>query len=358
MGLVIICVALLFPVLIIGWIIWWSKRKARRKEAENEKARTGGFAARARIVDLRQADTQRSGEFTLFKLLLEISPAESASEPFSTTVVWEIEASALSAMQTGVVIPVKVDKNNLRRIFPDLTGARYSETYQHVYLGIKNDFEVEQIIAAAQIAPQAAKPNTIYRKRSKTKIFGLPLWEVAFNLIGKKGNVRYQRLAKARAIVAIGDSATGIVAIGSFAKGIVAVGQTALGVFAFGAGTFGIFAIGLMSVGLFSIGALSVGFIGFGAIVLSYISAGFLTISRYTFNLDGRSSEIIPYYNILKNLSGLNDEGMKMIVEYGVAAIVVASFAFFILWFIINSILVRKLQPNDNQLESPRRMNL
>lgn len=350
-AVVILGGAFLFIFLLLGWIIWWNKRASQQTQERSRQGFDSIFSARAGIVELRRAEVQRSDKFTLFKVLFEIMPADS-QPAFSAVAVLEVEPSAISTMLPNIVLPVRVDRQNLRHVFPEIPGVRYSETYQHASLGIENDFQPEQTIIAAQIAPQAPKENTIYRKRSKVRIFGLPLWEVAFNLINKSGRVRYVRMAKARAIIAVGDSATGIVAIGSFAKGIVAVGQTSLGVFAFGTGTFGVFAVGLMSIGLFSAGILSGGFISFGAIVLSYISVGFLTISRYTFNLDGKSHELFSFYNILKNLSGLNDAGMKTLAETGFALLLVSSFSFLILWFIVKAILVRKLQPNDNRRES------
>ena len=351
----IVVAALLIFVLFCVVLNLWAKRRDNRREAERAAKLAQGVTARARIFDRRRAGVQRSDDFTLFRVLLEIFPAD--SPPFSTAVVWEIEPPALAAIEPGVVLPVRFHQNNMREIHPELAGARYSDEYQHAHLGIENDLPpVQNLSAAGQIAPPAPKENTIYRRRSRIRVFGLPLWEVAFNLIRKKGNTQYApRNAKARAVFAVGDSATGIVAIGSFARGIVAVGQFGIGLVTFGTGGVGVVSIGIMSFGLLTFGAIAAGLISFGAISAGLVTVGFLTISRYAFSLDGRSGELMPFYNILKNASGLNDAGMRMIVEYGLTATVIISFAFFFLWMIANAVLVKYLEPNDNRLDSPRR---
>ena len=116
----------------------------------------------------------------------------------------------------------------------------------------EEEYEPEKIIAASpQLPPQAPLKNTIYRKRSKTVLFGLPLWEAAFNLINKKGRMRFVKSAKARAIIAVGDFATCVIAIGGTTKGLISIGQ-----FSFGLVSFGICSIGLLSVGVFGLGLL------------------------------------------------------------------------------------------------------
>ena len=350
----IVIAALLLFVLFCVALNLWAKRREEKRNAERERKLAEGITARARIVDLRRSDARRL-DFTLFRVLLEITPAD--LEPFSTAVVWEIEPSAMSAMQPGVVVPVRFHRSNMREIHPSLAGARYSDQYQFAKLFIENDIDAPSVIAAERLAPPAPKENMIYRRRSRVRIFGLPLWEIAFNLIRRKGNLQYApRNAQARAVIAIGDSAVGFVAIGGFARGVIACGHFAVGLVAGGSGAFGVFGIGLMSFGVFACGALSAGFLSLGAITAGFASVGWLTIARYAFSRSSPDSdELLPFYNIFKNLTGLSDAAIRTLVEYGATAMIVTAFAFFIGWFILRALLDKYLEPNDNRLDSPRR---
>ena len=53
-----------------------------------------------------------------------------------------------------------------------------------------------------------------YRLESKTKIFGLPLYSIAFGGDPEKN----EKFDRAKGIIAIGDIATGIFAVGIFTR--------------------------------------------------------------------------------------------------------------------------------------------
>ncbi len=61
------------------------------------------------------------------------------------------------------------------------------------------------------------------RKRSSVEVAGLPLWAVALGPDPEKGELR----GHAKAIIAVGDMATGVVAVGGLARGVVALGGLA-----------------------------------------------------------------------------------------------------------------------------------
>lgn len=77
------------------------------------------------------------------------------------------------------------------------------------------------------------------RKRSEAEILGLPLWEIATGPDPEKGEIR----GHAKAIIAIGDIATGFLAIGGAAAGGIAMGGGAAGYYAFGGGAYGEFVV-------------------------------------------------------------------------------------------------------------------
>ena len=93
------------------------------------------------------------------------------------------------------------------------------------------------------------------RRRAETGMFGLPWYEVALGPNPELG----ERRGHARAIVAIGDMATGVIAIGGMARGVVAVGGLAVGGLAIGGCAIGLVAIGGAAIGYYAIGGGAIG---------------------------------------------------------------------------------------------------
>jgi hypothetical protein len=127
LGLISLIVGLApFIIILIVVIFRGGKPVAPKLNGELLAARESGFAARARIVDFRRATHQSRADFPIFKLLLEVFPNDSSQQSFSTGVVWEVEPEAIDAIRHENVIPVTVNRKNLRCIFPAIPGAHYS----------------------------------------------------------------------------------------------------------------------------------------------------------------------------------------------------------------------------------------
>jgi hypothetical protein len=129
----------------------------------------------------------------------------------------------------------------------------------------------------------ARKPMSVLnppsiRKRSHTKIAGLPLFEIAF------GPKRGEAHGHAKALIAIGDQATGLLAIGGLAQGVVAVGGLSEGLIAVGGCTLGLFAaVGGVAVGAFAMGGVALGAVTRGGVAIGGVSAkGREAVSPYT----------------------------------------------------------------------------
>src|SRR5438552_11571249 len=102
-----------------------------------------------------------------------------------------------------------------------------------------------------------------YEYRSTRSWRGIPVVHVAF---GRWDGRRYQP-ARARGLIAVGDTAVGmvavgIVAVGGVAAGPVALGLAAVGLVAVGLASVGVVAVGLVTVGIVAIGLRAVGVIG------------------------------------------------------------------------------------------------
>jgi hypothetical protein len=138
----------------------------------------------------------------------------------------------------------------LRRIFPEIEGGAYSHRYTTRLSGIENDFAPPPASAAAgRLSAPAPKRTSIYGDGSRIKCSACALG-VAFNLIRKEGRIRYVRNAQARAVIAVGDHATGLVAVGSFAKGFVAIRAVFARRVSYGCLSAGVFRADILALGV------------------------------------------------------------------------------------------------------------
>jgi len=105
------------------------------------------------------------------------------------------------------------------------------------------------------------------RKRSSIEVAGFPLWAVALGPDPEKGEIR----GHAKAIIAVGDMATGVLAIGGLARGAVAVGGLAVGLLSLGGLAIGL----LLAVGGGAIGGLALGGGAAGGVAVGGGAAGY-----------------------------------------------------------------------------------
>jgi len=118
------------------------------------------------------------------------------------------------------------------------------------------------------------------RHRSRTQIGGFPLFEIAFGPHRNRGEAH----GHAKALIALGDQATGVLAIGGLAQGVVAIGGLSEGLIAVGGCTLGLFAaLGGVAVGAFAVGGVALGAVARGAVAIGGVSAeGREAVSPYT----------------------------------------------------------------------------
>lgn len=110
-------------VTIIALVAYF--RRARRTTARVEAAEAGAVAGgSARIVEVGSSYTSRtSGETSVAVRLAITDAAGSAYEAIS---VWEVQPAHLADVQVGKLVPVKVERQNPKIIFPDVPWASQS----------------------------------------------------------------------------------------------------------------------------------------------------------------------------------------------------------------------------------------
>ncbi len=111
------------------------------------------------------------------------------------------------------------------------------------------------------------------RRRSATRLWGMPLWCIAIGANRRKGEM----FGHAKGFFAIGDVATGIFALGGTSIGVFSVGGISLGMFTLGGVAVGLGfamagvavalggAFGGVAVGLWAYGGVAVGVWAWGA---------------------------------------------------------------------------------------------
>lgn len=136
------------------------------------------------------------------------------------------------------------------------------------------------------------------RKRSETELLGLPLWEIATGPDPENGEIR----GHAKAIIAIGDIATGFLAIGGCARGAIALGGMAIGAIAFGGAAVGaLLAVGGAAVGGVALGGAAAGGIALGGGAAGYYAFGGGAYGEFVYSATRRDPQAVE---LAKSVAG------------------------------------------------------
>ena len=129
--------------------------------------------------------------------------------------------------------------------------------------------ELEAEIAA--LRERSLLPPIGIRRRASWSIADLPLYEISLG----SDPARRQQRGHARAIIAVGDVASGVLAIGGYARGVIAIGGFATGLFSFGGLSVGLLsAFGGLAIGGFAIGGAAMGGVAVGGTSAGYYVCG------------------------------------------------------------------------------------
>jgi len=129
--------------------------------------------------------------------------------------------------------------------------------------------ELEREVAA--LRGQGAGWGRGIRKGASRGIGNLPFYEIALGPDVARG----ERRGHAKAVIAIGDVATGVLALGGLSWGLVAAGGAAAGVLSFGGPSIGLLcAIGGLAIGSMAVGGGVVGGAAVGGGAAGYYACG------------------------------------------------------------------------------------
>lgn len=129
---------------------------------------------------------------------------------------------------------------------------------------------VDELEREVTVLRRGQRQQTI-RRRSEATFLGLPVWEIACGPDPENNEVR----GHARAVIAVGDIATGWLAIGGFARGIIAFGGCAIGGISIGGLSIGMLAaLGGCAIGTIALGGAAIGLLAFGGGAIGYVAVG------------------------------------------------------------------------------------
>jgi hypothetical protein len=131
------------------------------------------------------------------------------------------------------------------------------------------------------------------RRRSSGGIGGIPFFEIATGPDPERGEMR----GHAKAIIAIGDIATGVVAIGGLARGFLALGGLAVGVISLGGlAVAALVATGGLAVGSVAFGGGAVGGVAVGGGAAGYYACGGGAVGEHVIDTFHRDPEAVAFF--------------------------------------------------------------
>jgi hypothetical protein len=150
--------------------------------------------------------------------------------------------------------------------------------------------------AKSQLLSTAGFPSVPFkgiRHQSSRTFCGLPLWAIAIGADLESGEMR----GHARAIFAVGDTATGWFAFGGLARGIFAFGGLAVGLIAFGGVAIGVLcAVGGLAIGGMAFGGGAIGGIAIGGGACGYYAFGGAAVGVHTVSGLHQDPEAVSFF--------------------------------------------------------------
>ncbi len=131
------------------------------------------------------------------------------------------------------------------------------------------------------------------RKRSSWGLGDLPFYEVALGPDPDRGELR----GHAKAVIAIGDMATGLLALGGWARGGIAIGGLATGLISLGGASIGvILAVGGLAIGGAAFGGGAIGGIAVGGGAYGYYACGGGAAGEHVVSATRRDPEALRFF--------------------------------------------------------------
>jgi hypothetical protein len=155
--------------------------------------------------------------------------------------------------------------------------------------------QLEEEVAALRARGYGARP--FVRKRASWGIGDWPFYEIALGPDLSRGEWR----GHAKAVIAIGDMATGVLAVGGLSRGVVAIGGLAAGFLSLGGLSIGILgAVGGLAIGSLALGGGAIGGVAIGGGAAGYYACGAGAAGQYVMDVKRRDPEALEFFGTYK----------------------------------------------------------
>ena len=125
-GLIGLIFGLGTAVLVVGALAAYFAQSRRTEKALAGRMAQARPGAMAKVIELGSSYTSRTYGTVSMAMRLEVAPA--FGEPYQTISVWEVEPAHVGEVQVGNMLPVKVDVQNPKIIYPDVPWATQPDT--------------------------------------------------------------------------------------------------------------------------------------------------------------------------------------------------------------------------------------
>ena len=107
--------------------VYWLVRSGRGYTVARQQRLDQAIPAKARVVQVGRSLQQEGRNTVILRLRLAVSTSDRPT--YQVTTNWEVETGSIPKVQEGKEVPVKIDAQDTRIIYPRMGWARYSWLY-------------------------------------------------------------------------------------------------------------------------------------------------------------------------------------------------------------------------------------
>jgi hypothetical protein len=114
-------------IALIGLGVVLFVRKAKQDNAKLQARIAQATPAEARVVQVGRSLDQKNQGTVNVRLRLEVTPPD--RPPYQTTVTWDVQTGSIPKVQEGKQVPVKIDVENPKIVYPRVGWAEFNWVY-------------------------------------------------------------------------------------------------------------------------------------------------------------------------------------------------------------------------------------
>ena len=121
--IVVVVVIVLIPVVIVRF--YASRLEQAQQSQSQEPAGTEQTVLTEATIISASSHPGSTSTPSVTRVELRLKVGSPAGGTYEVTTVWLVDTAILPQLQPGQLVPVKIDSQDPRRVYPNLTGAQY-----------------------------------------------------------------------------------------------------------------------------------------------------------------------------------------------------------------------------------------